>query len=324
MDTICLIRTGSHLYGTDTPASDLDAQRVVVPDARAILLGRGIDSHGGLHGSKTPGAEDVTTHTLARFVAMVLEGQTIAVELLFAPEIFHLVEPSPVFRLLQEVRSVLIPRTLAAFVGYCRRQAAIYGAKGNRIRAAEAVRDLLARAVERHGRQGRVGHILAEEEHLPLLEAFPNAVSLDSLPQADGRVLAALVVCGRKMSERLALSDAQRLVYTLLTGYGKRAQAAATTQDVDWKALSHAVRIGGQALELLSTGYLTLPRPDADHLRAIKMGQADVEAVRAEIDALLERVHAAQAASVLPETPDRALAEQIVFDAYRAAVLAET
>lgn len=323
MDTICLVRAGSHLYGTDTPASDLDAQRVVVPDARAILLGRGIDSHGGLSGPKTPGAEDATTHTLARFVAMVLEGQAIAVELLFAPERFHLVEPSPVFRRLQEARGVLIPRTLAAFVGYCRRQAATYGAKGDRIRAAEAARDLLAQAIERHGRQGRVGQILAEGSHLPLLEAFPEAVSTDSLPQADGRVLAALVVCGRKMPERLALADAHGLVSTLLAGYGKRAQAAATAQGVDWKALSHAVRIGSQALELLSTGHLTLPRPDADHLRAIKTGQADAEAVRAEIDALLEQVEAAQAASVLPETPDRALAEQIVLDAHRAAVLGD-
>jgi len=323
MDTICLVRAGSHLYGTDTPTSDFDAQRVVVPDARAILLGRGIDSHGGLSGPKIPGAEDATTHTLARFVAMVLEGQAIAVELLFAPERFHLVEPSPVFRRLQEARGVLIPRTLSAFVGYCRRQAAIYGAKGDRIRAAEAARDLLAQAIERHGRQGRVGQILAEGSHLSLLEAFPDAVSTDSLPQADGRVLAALVVCGRKMPERLALTDAHVLVNTLLAGYGKRAQAAATAQGIDWKALSHAVRIGGQALELLSTSHLTLPRPDADHLRAIKTGQADAEAVRAEIDALLEQVEAAQAASALPQTPDRALAEQIVLDAHRAAVLAE-
>jgi hypothetical protein len=319
MEPICLVRAGSHLYGTDTPASDLDAQRVVVPDARAILLGRGIDSHGGLGGPKAPGTEDATTHTLARFVAMVLEGQAIAVEILFAPERFHLVEPSPVFRRLQEARGLLIPRDLAAFVGYCRRQAAIYGAKGDRVRAAEAARELLARAIERHGRQGRVGQILAEGSHLPLLEAFPDAVSTDRLPQADGRVLAALVVCGRKMPERLALTDAHHLVGTIVAGYGRRARAAATAQGVDWKALSHAVRIGSQALELLSTGHLTLPRPD--RLRAIKIGQADVEAVRAEIDMLLEQVEAAQATSVLPETPDRALAELIVLDAYREAVL---
>ena len=323
MDTICLVRVGSHLYGTDTPASDLDAQRVVVPDARAILLGRGINSHGGLFGPKTPGTEDATTHTLARFVAMVLEGQAIAVELLFAPDRFHLVEPAPLFRRIQEARGVLIPRTLAAFVGYCRRQAATYGVKGDRLRATEAARDLLAQAIERHGRQGRVGQILAEEGHLPLLQAFPDAISTDALLQADGRVLAALVVCGRKMPERLALADAHDLVSTLLAGYGKRAQAAATAQGVDWKALSHAVRIGSQALELLSTGHLTLPRPDAEHLRAIKTGQADAEAVRAEIDDLLKQVEAAQATSVLPETPDRVLAEQIVLDAHRAAVLAD-
>jgi hypothetical protein len=323
MDTLCLVRTGAHLYGTDTPTSDLDAQRVVVPDARSILLGRGIDSRGGLSGPKAPRAEDATTHTLARFVAMVLEGQAIAVELLFAPDRFHLAPPAPTFRRLQAARGRLVPRTLAAFVGYCRRQAAIYGAKGDRIRAAEAARALLAEAIARHGPQGRVGALLQDRLHLPLLEAFPESIGTALLPQADGRVLSALVVCGRKMPERLALADAHALVSTLLAGYGKRAQAAATAEGVDWKALSHAVRIGGQALELLSTGHLTLPRPDADHLRAIKTGQADAEAVRAEIDALLAQVEAAQRTSVLPETPDRALAEEIVIDAHRAAVLAD-
>jgi hypothetical protein len=166
-----------------------------------------------------------------------------------------------------------------------------------------------------------VGQILAEGGHLPLLEAFPEAITTDLLPQADGRVLEALVVCGRKMPERLSLVDAYRLVDTVISGYGKRAQAAAIAQGVDWKAMSHAVRIGGQALELLTTGHLTLPRPDADHLRAIKTGQVDLETVRAEIDALLEQVEAAQQVSVLLEQPDRELAERIVLDAYREAVL---
>ena len=322
MQTVCLVRSGSHLYGTATSASDLDAQRVVVPDACAILLGRGMDSRGGLAIARGPGAEDVTTHTLARFVAMVLVGQPIAVELLFAPERFHLEEPSLTFRRLQEVRQALIPRTLTAFVGYCRRQAATYGAKGDRIRAAKAARELFAKALERHGRQGRVGRILAEGDHLPLLEAFPEAITTDLLPQANGRAFEALVVCGRKMSERLSLVDAYRLVDSVISGYGKRAQAAATAQGVDWKAMSHALRISGQALELLTTGHLTLPRPNADYLCAIKMGKVDLEVVRAEIDGMLEQVETAQQVSVLPEHPDRELAEQIVLNAYREAVLA--
>jgi len=284
MQTVCLVRSGSHLYGTATSASDLDVQRVVVSDARAILLGRGIDSRGDLTVAKSPGTEDVTTHTLARFVTMVLEGQPIAVEVLFAPERFHLEEPSLTFRRLQEARQILIPRTLAAFVGYCRRQATTYGAKGDRIRAAEAARELLAKALERHGRQGRMERILVEGDHLPLLEAFPEAITTDLLPQANGRALEALVVCGRKMSERLSLVDAYRLVDSIVSSYDKRAQAAATAQGVDWKAMSHAVRIGGQAFELLTTGHLTLPRPEANYLRAIKMGRINLETVRAEID----------------------------------------
>ena len=116
--------------------------------------------------------------------------------------------------------------------------------------------------------------------------------------------------------------DACCFVDSIIAGYGKRVQAAAVAQGVDWKAMSHALRISGQALELLTTGHLTLPRPNADYLFAIKMGKVDLEVVRAEIDGMLEQVETAQQVSVLPEHPDRELAEQIVLNAYREAVLA--
>lgn len=39
MKRIVRIKFGSHLYGTDTPASDLDYKSVHIPDARDIILG---------------------------------------------------------------------------------------------------------------------------------------------------------------------------------------------------------------------------------------------------------------------------------------------
>jgi predicted nucleotidyltransferase len=40
MDLIVEMRFGSHLYGTDTPESDLDLKGVYLPEARDILLRR--------------------------------------------------------------------------------------------------------------------------------------------------------------------------------------------------------------------------------------------------------------------------------------------
>jgi predicted nucleotidyltransferase len=44
MDLVVEMRFGSHLYGTDTPDSDVDLKGVYLPEARDILLQRIVPS----------------------------------------------------------------------------------------------------------------------------------------------------------------------------------------------------------------------------------------------------------------------------------------
>jgi hypothetical protein len=90
---------------------------------------------------------------------------------------------------------------------------------------------------------------------------------------------------------------------------------------VDWKALSHAVRVGREAIELFTTGRLQFPLACAPHLLAIKLGQLPHAAVIGEIEAMLPEVEHAAAASVLPDEPDLEAAEALVCRAHRAQVL---
>jgi hypothetical protein len=53
---------------------------------------------------------------------------------------------------------------------------------------------------------------------------------------------------------------------------------AETQEGVDWKALSHAVRVGTQALELLKTGHVTFPLPNAAHVVRHQDRKASVSA----------------------------------------------
>ena len=76
----------------------------------------------------------------------------------------------------------------------------------------------------------------------------------------------------------------------------------------------------GQAVELLTTGHITFPRPDAAHLVAIKTGALPYQAVAEELEALLERVEIAARESTLPEEPDRAWIDELVVSEYGAAV----
>ena len=89
-----------------------------------------------------------------------------------------------------------------------------------------------------------------------------------------------------------------------------------------WKAVSHAVRIARQAIELLETSHITFPRPEAEHLLAIKTGRLPYKEVADEIDRLLPEVEIAAAASRLPDQADEAWIEELIVDQYLGAIQA--
>jgi len=101
MSQICLARVtyGSHLFGTNNEKSDLDIKSVMVPSVREILLGevnwsRAIDADY----SRANTADDVDDerHDLLRFMHLLAAGQPMALEMLFAPDHLHLVDPDPI------------------------------------------------------------------------------------------------------------------------------------------------------------------------------------------------------------------------------------
>jgi hypothetical protein len=62
----------------------------------------------------------------------------------------------------------------------------------------------------------------------------------------------------------------------LVEKYGHRAKKA-QEQEVDWKALSHAIRIAYQATEILGAQELRFPLEIADYLLAVKRGRVEFE-----------------------------------------------
>ena len=117
------------------------------------------------------------------------------------------------------------------------------------------------------------------------------------------------------------IKGAREVVQRLVDRYGERALQAERNEGVDWKALSHAVRVGREALELLATGRITLPLGDAAEILAIKRGEHPYHAVAAEIERLLSAVETATQTSTLRARPDDAFIDGLVVRTYRAAIL---
>jgi hypothetical protein len=323
MDLIVEMRFGSHLYGTHTPRSDLDLKWVFVPNADDILLQRVESSvtSGRFKpaGHKNaPGDVDREHYSLQRYLELLAEGQTVALEMLFAPDEAMTVPPTAVWREIQSSAHRLVSRRAAVFVRYCRQQANKYGIKGSRIAAAREALELLAEAERRLGTSAKLDAIGPE---LARLAATVEHVTLRELPVPGDRLVTHLDVCERKIPFTGSIKTGREVVQRLLAQYGERARQAERNEGIDWKALSHAVRVGREAVELFDTGRITLPLPYAAHISRIKRGELPYELVASEIEQLLGEVESAAARSSLPEGADRPFIDGLVARVYRQKVL---
>ena len=318
MDLIVRMRFGSHLYGTATPESDLDLKGVYLPEALDILLQRvktTVTSNRVKAAGEKNEAGDVDSefYSLQRYLDLLAEGQTVALDMLFAPDAVMTMSPSPWWREIQANGHRLISKRATSFVQYCRQQANKYGIKGSRVAAARKVLAELTTAQKRLGNTGKLELIAAQ---LADLAASTAHVALVDLPSSGDRPVRHLEVCDRKISFSASLKMGREIAERLVNEYGHRALQAERNEGVDWKALSHAVRIGREALELFQRGRITFPLPYADHIVGIKRGLVLYKTVAMEIEQLLEDVEAAASASSLPEEPDQALIEDLVTRAH--------
>jgi hypothetical protein len=325
------IKFGSHLYGTATPESDLDYKGVHVPAARDILLQRAAPVLGAKVKARegvrnAPGDVDDESYALHRYLQLLAEGQTVAIDMLFAPEWACVGVVHPLWRHIQLNAERLVTRKSAAFVGYCRTQANKYGIKGSRVAAAKRAMDFFVERLEALGPQARIVEVAAQlpplcvDEHTKLVEQ-PRKTSGQLVLELDTEVF--FECCNRKVSYGNTIKAAWEMYKRVYDEYGARARLADTNEGVDWKALSHAVRVGQEALELLGTGRVTFPIKNAGFLLDIKKGLLPYSAVAHEIEHLLDQVEAASKVSTLREEPDQGFIELLVERAYAEAVRKE-
>ena len=89
----------------------------------------------------------------------------------------------------------------------------------------------------------------------------------------------------------------------------------------DTKYAMHAARLGHQGLELLETGWLTLPLPEPARSRvmAIRRGERSFEEAIAEIEDVERKLADELERTSLPPEPDRERVDAFLVDAYRRA-----
>lgn len=320
-EIVVRVEFGSHLYGTSTAASDRDYKSVYVPGASDILLQRVKGSLGHkvkrFEGDKnSPEDTDDEMYSLQRYLGLLSEGQTVSIDMLFTPKPLI---TSPLWDEIRANKDLLLTKRSAAFVGYCRTQANKYGIKGSRVAAAKEATDFFKL---HHDRLGNTAKLHEIAELLPSITGeHAKVLKLDTTP---GNSELFFECCNRKVSFGNTIKAAHEIFARIYDSYGKRAQLARTNEGVDWKALSHAVRVANEALELLATANVTFPLPNAAHVLQIKRGLLPYDEVASEIEQLLVKVESASETSTLRDEADQEFIDSLVCRVHRKAILEPT
>ena len=302
---------GSHLYGTQTPSSDTDYKGVAMPSVRDIALGR-VPGHvlhqstGDQHSRNKSTDVDLEIFSLHRFIELALQGQTVAVDMLHAPE-SSILETSDTWKFIQANRQKFYSKNVKPLMGYAMKQAAKYGIKGSRVNTLDSVIKFL----EKQPEDRSIGAVLTDfpfGDHAKLLHAEDIPLK-EGLPRVD-----MIEVCGKKFHTTCFCGYVLLTLRSVFEKYGDRALKAAVNEGVDWKAVSHAFRAAYQVKELLQTGTITFPRPEAAFLIEVKTAKIDFREGLEKLEALLEEVTALESGSGLPDFPDREFWENFLFE----------
>lgn len=301
---------GSHLYGTNDENSDKDFKGIFLPEKRDLYLGKlskSISETTNPNSTKNS-ADDVETemYSLHYFIELACKGETVALDMLHAPTNMWIVNSDIWWDIVQN-KHLFYTKNLKAFIGYARRQSAKYGTKGSRLNACKEVIGFLSK-YQPETRLSIIWDILPTGEHIHFYES-PN--------ELHGKVIREYELCGRRVQETVTVKYAISVFKIFYEAYGHRAKEAAENKNIDWKALSHAIRAAYQIKEILIHNTITFPLKEADYLKQVKQGKLDyLTEVAPKLEELIDECEELSVKSSLSDKVNRKFWDDFIVDIY--------
>lgn len=321
---------GSHLYGTSTPTSDLDAKVVALPSFEDLIMLRRIENtvvkpDGYVEGAKMQAGElEYELVPLQIFLDHFYEGQTYALEIAFAVlHDMHITLEYEFGKLsiaadsefikgwMQELVDRFLTRDIKKMIGYARSQSQLYGLKTERFNMMLKFQQTLAK-VDHKKRLSELPvllSVLLEDQYVREIEIMNGHGGRAAVPGVE--------INGKQFPLTSTWGTIFTSVSKTLDSYGNRVKDH-TDKPTDWKALSHAIRIGEQILEVLADGVMQFPRPNAAFLLEVKQGKIPLQDATDYLTSLFNQVEESVNESTLPEKTETLAGE---FEAFKLELL---
>lgn len=292
---VCIIKVGSHLYGTNSESSDVDYKGVYVPTLSDYLLQRvkkSISFNTSNEQRKNSKDDiDIELYSINHFIKLACEGQTNPIDMLFANK-DNIILSSIIWEEIVDLRVKFLQKDLDAFVGYARNQANKYIVKSGRYDDAKKVFKYL---------QTRLVY-----PKFKIKDFWGDLPTGKYISKEENKIngIREYIVCNRKIQETVTIDYAVNTVEHILKDYGDRTKKAALG-NVDWKSLSHAIRVSVELVELYQTKKIVFPLKESNLLKSIKEGEYQYDEVITIFNLLMEKLDNLKEKSNFPKKIDK-------------------
>jgi hypothetical protein len=223
--------------------------------------------------------EDRVVYGMKKFFTIVRQGNTNAFEVLFANEYRHMTDIG---------RLVVENRHLFATKAYYR---AIRGFALAEWRKARAVT------------------LVMEHDDKQAEDLFTQLAGKYQLKRFEINEVLDTIFVNREGDPRREVSATRHL--------GERRKADVQEHGFSVKNAYHSIRLLHQGIELMESGTLTFPRPNADELRAIRNGAKTIEELDVRFKELDAQLQVAAEKSSLPTNADRKAINDLYLECVR-------
>lgn len=296
-ELLFLTKFGSKLYGTDTVDSDDDYRGIFLPTMQDLVMANPpqhfVSSTGNGTDKNTSEDIDVTMYSLQKYINILKDGDTGALDMFFSPSnptsvIYMSSKIEPLFN---NISKVLNLATSKSYVGYCISQAKKFGIKGSRLGIISGIKELLE-ANEYNKKEMLLGNIVSD---IVLKFGHESYCFLKDIASTE-KECSHLFVCGARHQLNITLEEFYNRMCKEESKFGWRTRES--SNGIDWKALSHAVRVAMQSRQLYEEGQVTFPLYGREMILQVKQGEFDFEYVSNLILDGLEEVEKAKQNSV--------------------------
>jgi len=290
-------KSGSYLYGTNTPSSDEDYASIFMPNPHDLL---GLQKMEYIDNSTKSSSEDRRnsvedvddiSYSLPRYIHLVIHGNPNLTELLFAPKNIISIT-SPIYDEIVAMKDKIISnRIIHSFSGFAYAQFKKLTTKSNRYRSLEK------------------GIRFIETRFSKYIQ--PNSECY-AISQVEGEELSKVIEYykGQKNNiEPFHKGMDIKMIYEKVKyeydNYGWRVKTDTFEElGFDCKFASHAIRLYMEGIELLTTGSIEFPLKDKQLILDVKNGKYNLAEITKLYNDYEAQIKEIAAKSVLRNSPD--------------------